>query len=112
MVVAEEDMFYAELEILRQLLPDRRAKSRVIKVIWLKAREDDFVFVPVPNESAQHGMRRAQLLEEIKRERYILRGAQHRVPKSETQQALAVLALRDGRAVSVWPGWRIRFGEL
>src|SRR5207248_2335589 len=97
MVVAEEDMFYAEFEVLSDLLSQRNDAARVVEIIRLEAREDDFVFVPIPVERAQYGVGFTQLLEEIESQRHIFRRAQEWIAKRNIDKALTEVALWNCR---------------
>ena len=107
MVVAKEDVFQAQLEVLGDLLAHRHAVTGVVKIIRLERREDDLVLAVVPREHAQDGMRGAELLEDIERQRDVPWRGEHGIPKHKAEQALAVIRLRDDGARSFGPdGWK------
>src|ERR1051325_5290094 len=112
MVVAEEDVFHAELKILFKLIGQWSDTAGVIKIIWFEAGEDDFVFMAVPNERAKDGMGFAELFEEVEGDGDIFGRAEHWVAKGDVDDALAKFGLGN----SVWrvagPDERVGIGEF
>src|SRR6266496_2555523 len=111
MIVTEENVLHAELEVLRQLVGHRSAIAGVVKIIRLEPRKDDFVLMPVPNKRPKDRVCAAKLLEKIKGDRHVLRRAQHWIAKGEGHQPLAVFALWNG-AVHIGPRRSVGFGEV
>src|ERR1051325_5829867 len=88
MVVAEEDVFHAELKILFKLIGQWSDTAGVIKIIWFEAGEDDFVFMAVPNERAKDGMGFAELFEEVEGDGDIFGRAEHWVAKGDRKSGV------------------------
>src|SRR5262245_43429562 len=71
MIVTEEYMLDAQLQILGQLLSERRAIAGIVKIVRLEPGENDLFLVTFPNERAEDGVGASELLEEIECDRHI-----------------------------------------